>query len=52
MVAPRVGEVVGIDVSEEAVAWARAKHQLDDLEFMTTPVTELSFPDCSFDAAY
>ena len=52
MVASRVHEVVGIDTSEEAVAWARAKHELDNLEFMTMPATRLSFPDASFDAAY
>lgn len=52
MVASRVHEVVGVDNSEEAVAWARAKHQLDNLEFMIMPATKLSFPDASFDAAY
>ncbi len=52
MVASRVREAVGIDTSEEAVAWARAKHQLVNLEFMTMPATGLSFPDDYFDAAY
>ena len=52
MVASRVGEVVGIDSSEEAVVRAKVKHRLDNLEFVTMPATELSFPDGSFDAAY
>jgi SAM-dependent methyltransferase len=52
MVASRAGEVVGIDSSEEAVARARARHRLDNLEFITMPATELSFPDESFDAVY
>lgn len=52
MVAARVGEVVGIDSSEEAVARAKAKHQLDNVEFVAMPATELRFPDGSFDAAY
>ena len=51
IVASHVREVVGIDVSEEAVAWARTKHQLDNLKFMTMPATELSVPDAFFDAA-
>ena len=51
MVASRVGEVVGIDSSGEAVARARATHRSDNLEFMTMPATDLSFPDGSFDAA-
>jgi SAM-dependent methyltransferase len=52
MVAPSVGEVVGIDVSEAAVARAKAQHRLRNLEFMAMPATELSFPDDRFDAAY
>jgi SAM-dependent methyltransferase len=52
MVASRVGEVVGIDSSEEAVARAKARHRLDNLEFVTMPATGLSFPDDSFDAVY
>lgn len=52
MVASRVGEVVGIDSSEEAVARAKARHRLDNLEFLTMSATRLSFPDDSFDAAY
>jgi tRNA/tmRNA/rRNA uracil-C5-methylase (TrmA/RlmC/RlmD family) len=35
-VASRRRKVVGIDVSEEAVAWAKAKHQLDNLEFFAS----------------
>jgi SAM-dependent methyltransferase len=52
MVASRVGEVVGIDSSEEAVDRARATHRLENLNFEAMPATELSFPDGSFDAAY
>jgi SAM-dependent methyltransferase len=52
MVASHVGEVVGIDSSEGAVARARAKYRLDNLEFVTMPATGLSFPDGSFDAVY
>jgi 2-polyprenyl-3-methyl-5-hydroxy-6-metoxy-1,4-benzoquinol methylase len=50
--ASHVREVVAIDVSEETVVWAKAKHHLDNLTFMTMPATELSFPDAYFDAAY
>jgi SAM-dependent methyltransferase len=52
MVASRVGEVVGIDMSEEAVAWTRSRNRLPNVEFMAMPATELDFPAGSFDAAY
>ena len=52
MVAPRVGEVVGVDLSGEAVECAKASHRLDNLEFRAMPATALGFPDGSFDAAY
>lgn len=52
MIASRVHEVIGIDVSEEAIARAKAQHQLDNLEFIAMPATELDFPDGSFDTAY
>lgn len=52
MVASRGREVVGIDVSEEAVAFARAKHRQDNVEFVAMPATELDFPNASFNAAY
>lgn len=52
MTASSMPEVVGTDVSEEAIAWAKAKYPLDNLEFMSMPATDLNFPDDSFDAAY
>jgi ubiquinone/menaquinone biosynthesis C-methylase UbiE len=52
MVAPHVGEVVGIDSSDEAVARARAANRLDNVRFATMPATALDFPDGYFDAAY
>jgi SAM-dependent methyltransferase len=48
--ASHVREVVAIEVSEETVVWAGAKHHLDNLTFMTMPATELSLPDAYFDA--
>lgn len=51
MVASLAGEVVGIDISEEAVAWARSRLRLDNVEFLVMSATELDFPDRSFNAA-
>ena len=52
MVAPRVGEVVGVDLSGEAVERAKASNRLDNVRFVTMPATALDFPDGSFDTAY
>ena len=44
-------DVVGIDSSEEMLAWARIKAQKADIEasFMAADATNLPFPDSSFD---
>jgi SAM-dependent methyltransferase len=52
MVASHVGEVVGIDSSDEAVARAKAQHRSANLEFVSMSATGLAFQDASFDAAY
>lgn len=41
--------VVGVDISEEAVAHARAAYTDDNLRFMTGDATRLDLPDASFD---
>lgn len=49
--AKRGADVIGIDSSEEMLAWARIKAQKADIEasFMAADATNLPFPDSSFD---
>jgi SAM-dependent methyltransferase len=52
-VAPHVGQVVGIDVTPEMVAVASdlaASRRISNARFQRADVTELPFPDGSFDA--
>ncbi|UNK48881.1 glycosyltransferase [Lysobacter sp. S4-A87] len=42
--------VVGADISEEAVAHARAHYPLDNVEFVQASATALPFADAQFDA--
>lgn len=41
--------VIGVDISEETVAYANEKYKKDNLQFLVGSVTELNFPDKSFD---
>jgi SAM-dependent methyltransferase len=41
--------VVGVDVSEEAIAYARARYARPNVEFRRGDVLELDLPDASFD---
>ena len=49
MLAQKASSVVGVDISEEAVAHASGKYALDNLEFRAMPAERLSFPDGAFD---
>ena len=49
MLAGRATSVVGVDISEEAVAHAAAKYSLENVEFRCAPAERLSLPDASFD---
>jgi SAM-dependent methyltransferase len=49
MLARKAMSVVGVDISEEAIAHAAAKYSLDNVEFRCMPVEHLSFPGDSFD---
>jgi SAM-dependent methyltransferase len=48
--AASAARVVGGDVSEEAIAYARERYAAPNVEFMTLDATALPFPDDSFDA--
>lgn len=48
--ASEVGEVVGIDIDEGAVAHARSNFQRDNLRFEVGDGLNIPFPDASFDA--
>ena len=53
-VAPRVREVVGIDLTSEMIALARegaAERKIANVRFVRGDVSELPFPDASFDVA-
>lgn len=52
MLASDTRQVVGIDVSDQAVARARAVHQMNNLEFAVMSATALEFSDGTFDAVY
>lgn len=49
--AKRGADVIGVDSSEEMLAWARIKAQKADIEasFVAADATNLPFPDSSFD---
>ena len=49
LLASRARRVVGVDVSDEAVAYARARYSAENVEFATADVTALPFPDAAFD---
>lgn len=49
ILAERARRVVGVDVSEDAVSYARSRYAGDNLEFVTADVASLPFPDGSFD---
>jgi glycosyltransferase involved in cell wall biosynthesis/ubiquinone/menaquinone biosynthesis C-methylase UbiE len=43
-------EVTGIDISSEAIAYAKSNYQRDNLRFRVMDVSRLEFPDKYFDA--
>jgi ubiquinone/menaquinone biosynthesis C-methylase UbiE len=45
------GEVVGVDIDEGAVAWARSNRTAPNLEYRVGDSLELPFPDAGFDFA-
>lgn len=45
----RAARVVGVDVDEDAVAYARSRYAADNVEFVAGDVTSLPFDDRSFD---
>ena len=42
-------KVIGIDISPEAVAFARSRYKLDSIEFMIGSITDISLQSDSFD---
>ena len=48
--AARAASVVGIDVSDDAIAYAKAHYGAPNLSFQTMDAAALSFDDASFDA--
>lgn len=46
------GKVVGIDRGETAIESARATHKRPNLEYVVGDITELPFPDDTFDIVY
>jgi GT2 family glycosyltransferase/ubiquinone/menaquinone biosynthesis C-methylase UbiE/glycosyltransferase involved in cell wall biosynthesis len=48
-IAERAKSVVGVDISEEAIANARGKYQRDNLQFLTGSVAEIPLEDHSVD---
>ncbi len=49
LLAQKAASLVGVDISEEAVAHAAAKYSLENVEFRSMPAERLSLPDGSFD---
>jgi SAM-dependent methyltransferase len=45
----RARRVVGVDVSDDAVSYARARYAAENVEFTTADVTALPFADAAFD---
>ncbi|MCU0234338.1 MAG: class I SAM-dependent methyltransferase, partial [Thermoanaerobaculales bacterium] len=45
------GEVVGVDIDEGAVVWARSNRTAPNLEYRVGDSLELPFPDAGFDFA-
>jgi SAM-dependent methyltransferase len=49
MLAGRAASVVGVDISEEAIAHARGRYTADNLDFQAADVAALPFDDDAFD---
>jgi len=49
MLARTASQVVGVDISEEAIAHASAKYSLENVDFRCMPAEKLSLPDGYFD---
>lgn len=50
MLAQKAASVVGVDISEESIAFARLNHALPNVEYRQQSIEHLEFPDHALDA--